>query len=225
MSGSEIVVIQCAGSKRSNAGYLRHPDGRKVLFVARPDCAPQNGQYTYDHPDGNCDTGEAWREKLLRYNDLYKNTPGNNPLGLLPAWKLYQNPVYAHLEERYGLERLYILSAGWGLIKADFLTPNYDITFSNNGELYKRRYNGDPYRDLRMLPDYAANSVVFFGGKSYIKLFCSLTEHVKGTRHVFYNSHTEPDAPGCELIKFDTNTKTNWHYECVQAFMNGKIRI
>ena len=40
-----------------------------------------------------------------------------------------------------GLDRLYILSAGWGLIPGDFLTPNYDITFSaaQNVQRFKRR--------------------------------------------------------------------------------------
>ena len=50
--------------------------------------------------------------------------------GLLPAWQLYENPVYELLKNHCGLKRLYILSAGWGLITAGFLTPCYDITFT-----------------------------------------------------------------------------------------------
>jgi hypothetical protein len=61
---------------------------------------------------------------LQEYNAL----PGNNPLGLYPAWRLYENRSYEGLVDRFGVDNLYILSAGWGLISAAFLTPNYDIT-------------------------------------------------------------------------------------------------
>ena len=224
MNGSPIIVIQCAGSKQSHAGCFRLRNGGEVLFVANPDKAPPD-KYTYAHPDGPADTGETWRKQLLRYNDLHKDAPGDNPLGLLPAWQLYMHPIYAHLAKKYGPEHLYILSAGWGLIRADFLTPNYDITLSNKGESYKRRRKRDAYDDWRMLPEDTADSVVFFGGKSYIKLFCALTERVKGPRYVFFKSRNALDAPGCHLRKFDTSTRTNWHYECARAFMDGKVGI
>ena len=225
MNGSPIIVIQCAARKRSRAGRLRLRSGREVLFVDNPANAPQDGSYAHAHPDGPADTGETWRKQLLRYNDLHKDVPGDNPLGVLPAWRLYKHPIYARLAAEHGPERLYILSAGWGLIRADFLTPDYDITFSNNTEPYKRRRKRDAYDDWRMLPDDTADPVAFFGGKSYIKLFCALTGRVKGPRYVFFNLRNAPDAPGCHLRKFDTRTKTNWQYECAGAFMDGKVGI
>ena len=82
---------------------------------------PHDARYVYAHPDDLSDSGITWRERLLRYN----RQPGTNPLGLLRAWELYQNAVYSRLVRTYGIERVYILSAGWGLITADFLTPNY----------------------------------------------------------------------------------------------------
>lgn len=228
MNASPIIVIQCAAGKRSYAGCLRFRNGREALFVAKPANVPQDGPYAYAHPDGVADTGETWRTQLLRYNELHKDATGENPLGLLPAWQLYSHPVYAQLAVKYGTERLYILSAGWGLIRADFLTPGYDITFSSSAsgaENYKRRRERYAYNDWRMLPDNSANPVVFLGGKSYVKLFCALTGRVRGPRYVFYNSGSAPDAPGCHLRKFDTRTRTNWHYECAQAFMDGRIGI
>ncbi len=227
MNNSPIIVITCAGSKQSHAGCLRLRSGREVLFVSDPDKAPQDGPYAYKHPDGLADTGETWREQLWRYNERHKDAPEDNCLGLLPAWKLYRDAIYARLAKKYGAERLYILSAGWGLIRAEFLTPNYDITFSNNAEPYKRRHqrDRDAYDDWCMLPDDTADPVVFFGGRSYIKLFCALTERVKGPRHVFFNSLYVPDAPSCHLQKFDTSTKRNWHYKCASAFMDGKVGI
>ena len=85
-----IVVIQCAGRKQPNAGHLQNNDGRKVMFVAKPNNAPKDVPYAYAHPDGSDDAGEPWREKLLRYNDTHRGDAGANPLGLLPAWQLYQ---------------------------------------------------------------------------------------------------------------------------------------
>jgi len=216
-----IVVIQCAARKKPNAGYLLRPDGRKVLFVADPDSTPANAAHAYVRPDDIADTGESWRAKLLRYNDA----PGNNLLGLLPAWQLYENRTYKLLADKYGLDHLYILSAGWGLIAADFLTPAYDITFSPSADSFKRRRKKDRYDDLCMLPADTAEPVVFFGGKDYVSLFCSLTERIKGQRHVIYNSANAPDAPGCLLKRYNTTTRTNWHYECAKAFIAEEIGI
>ena len=225
MNGSPIIVIQCAGRKRSSAGCLRLRIGRKVLFVANPDKAPQDGPYAYVHPDDPADTGEMWRKLLLGYNGPHKDVSGNNPLGLLPAWQLYKNRIYARLKAKYGLEHLYILSAGWGLIRANFLTPRYDITFNTTVEPYKCRRGLNGYDDWRMLPDDTTEPIVFFGEESYIDLFCALTRQVKGTRHVFFNSPYEPDAPSCVPRKFDASDEKNWHYECAQAFMDGKVGI
>ena len=89
----------------------------------------------------------------------------DNPLGLYPAYRLYRNPIYERLVDRLGLQNVYILSAGWGLIWADFLTPYYDITFSQSAEGFKRRWKTDRYMDFSMLPDRQGDEIVFFGGK------------------------------------------------------------
>ena len=218
-----IVVIQCAGRKQPNAGHLQNNDGRKVMFVARPELAPDRPDCVYARPDGLADTGLSWREELLRYNEQ----PADNPLGLLPAWRLY-NPrgcsAYELLYEKYGPGNLYILSAGWGLIRADFLTPYYDITFSGQAEKYKRRGKRDEYNDFRMLPSDTTKPVVFFGGKDYVEAFCELTNRVQGTRHVFHKARDVPEAPGCQSHRFDTKTR-NWHYEAACAFAEGRVGI
>ena len=81
------------------------------------------------------------------------------------------------------------------------------------------------YDDLRMLPANTTEPVLFFGGKDYVPLFCSLTEHVKGQRVLFYNSANAPAAPGCTLKRFSTTTRTNWHYECANAFIKREVGI
>ncbi len=214
-----IVVIQCAARKKCDAGHLRRRDGRKVLFVAKPGCAPGEDDLLYARPGDLADTGVSWRTELLRYNCA----PEKNPLGLLPAWQLYKNPTYECLYKKYGPNRLYILSAGWGLIPADFLTPNYDITFSTSADKYKRRNKKDRYNDFCMLPTDIAEPVVFFGGKSYVPLFCRLTKHIKEKRYLFYAGE-RPEAPDCELKSFG-DPYTNWQYGCAKAFIKGNISI
>ena len=116
----------------------------------------------------------------------------------------------------------YILSVGWGLIRADFLTPNYDITFSKarNVAPFKRRRHQDTYEDFQ-LPSSAAESIVFFGCRDYIPLFRKLTAKTKGNRTVFYAGRGL-DVPDCTLRRFG-DPFTNWHYQCAQAFVEDRL--
>jgi hypothetical protein len=212
-----IVVIQCAASKRADAGSLRTADGQKVLFVADPgEAPPVRGQH-HARPDDRAEDGRTWREHLVAYN-----RSGSNPLHLSTAFELYENPAYRQLVKKLGVDNVFILSAGWGLIRADFLTPLYDITFSSavrKAAQWKQRRQTDIYDDLRQLPATSTGEIVFLGGKDYVPLFCELTSDVVGERIVFYNSDTPPRAPGCRLERFHTATRTNWHYECARSLM------
>lgn len=92
-------------------------DRRRVIFVADPPSTPIENGCIYARPDNLSDSGNSWREVLLEYNNSV-----HNPLGLRLAYQLYGNRTYGRLVDRFGVEKVYILSAGWGLIKADFLT-------------------------------------------------------------------------------------------------------
>ena len=217
-----IIVIQCASGKQPDAGHLRTCDRRNVVFVANPDAVPAGTGEVHARPDDVSDTGATWRTVLQRYNEKYKVAPETNPLGLLPAWKLYKNPAYRKLACHYGTDRLYILSAGWGLIRADFLTPGYDITFSN-AEQYKQRKPGDFFEDFA-LPEDVEDPITFFGGRNYIPLFCRLTANARGRRTIFYAGKTlhRDAAPGCTLRRYG-KPFTNWHYVCARAYAEGRL--
>jgi hypothetical protein len=111
-----IVVIQCAASKRPHAGHLRTARGVPVEFVADPKVAPADPSLAYARSDDLSDDGTSWRQVLLNYN----KEPEHNPLGLYPGYRLYENNVYTRLVDRLGLQNVYVLSAGWGLVRADF---------------------------------------------------------------------------------------------------------
>lgn len=215
-----IVVIQCAAGKRpERRSLISTTQGKPVHFVADPAAAPLNASVIYARPDDLADNGMSWRQILLEYNHQRER----NPLDLYAAYRLYENKAYVGLVEKFGLKGVYILSAGWGLIPADFLTPYYDITFSPSADDYKRRKKSDRYDDFRMLPDDTEEDIVFFGGRDYLPLFCSLTRGTRTKRTVFFNSAQRPEVTGCTLKRFNTTTRTNWHYECANAFLKGEI--
>ena len=209
------VVIQCAARKRSDAGHLTTEDDKPVLFVANPATAPQRPDILYRRPDDTALSTLSWRDVLVKYNELYGST-NENPLGLLPAWRLYADPAYEYLADRLGEDCLFILSAGWGLIPACFLTPNYDITFAADAEDCKRRRAHERYADFAMLPKDASRPIHFLGGKSYVPLFCRLTEGTSAERIVHYVGEP-PRAPNCRSLRFETARRTNWHYECART--------
>ena len=200
------------------------PQGRSVMFVADPDEAPRGDGFEYARPDDPSEYGgKSWRTVLREYNEH----PAENRDGLLPAWQLYRNPTYGLLAEHLGLDRLYILSAGWGLIAANFLTPKYDITFS-------KARNVDPFQnaggsriatgDLNMLPAAVDHPVVFLGGKDYIRLFCGLTANAGGERTVFYAGRKALRRPVARS-EVTVSPFTNWHYQCAKALMAGTVRL
>jgi hypothetical protein len=109
----------------------------------------------YARPDDLCEDGISWRQVSLKYND----DPCSNPLRLYSAYQFYDNIAYGRLVDRFGLRNAYILSAGWGLIRADFLTPSYDITFSPEADACKRRRETDR-RDRMALAEILSQLVV-----------------------------------------------------------------
>ena len=223
---SVLVVIVCAASKRDDAGAMRRPNGKPVRFVAKPKAMPnevKNPRFDYVHPDDDIDdTGISWRERLEEYNREYAKT-GANPYGLLSAFKLYSNSIYRDLVKHYGAERVFILSGGWGLISAEYLTPQYDITFSTQAEKWKRRGKRDSFRDVCHIPEGFKATIEFFGGKDYARVFAELTQSIECRKIVRYNSTTPLSAPGCELRKYQTSARTNWYYQCARQFIRGEI--
>ena len=217
-----VGVIQCAGTKRSDAGHFVADDGCKVLFVADPAAVPPTSQsLRYAHPDQETPAGHTYRERLERYN---RDNSTDNPWRLLPAWQLYRPRAYSTLVDALGVGNVFILSAGWGLVAADYLLPNYDITFKtdNKADAYKRRRHNDRhYRDFSMLPPDTGKHVFFFGGKDYIALFCTLTANIR-ERTAFFKSDNLPQGVNCRTERYQTSTR-NWHYECVCAFA-AKLR-
>ena len=58
--------------------------------------------------------------------------------------------------------------------------------FSQSADNFKRRRKADRYDDFRMLPDDTEEEILFFGGKDYLPLFCSLTRSAGAVKTAFY---------------------------------------
>lgn len=214
------IVIQCAARKDPAAASFAAPDGRQVFFVAHPGLAPPSLSCVYARPDDLSDDGRTWRARLLAYGSA-----DANPLNLLPGYRLYAHDAYRALVRKFGMSQVFILSAGWGLIPADLLMPNYDITFSASAEPWKRRRQNERYEDFCTMPD-DGGEILFLGGKDYLRLFCRLTTEFTGGKTVLYNSiHCPALPPGFRAVRFETATRTNWHYEGAAALVAGEIGL
>ncbi|MGC3998036.1 MAG: hypothetical protein QM767_11305 [Anaeromyxobacter sp.] len=212
-----LVVIQCASTKQPNAGCLSMTSGAPVIFVARPESAPTGMGVVWARPDDPSDVaGATWRRQLEEANSSRENER------LCRAFELYQPLAFSRLARRFGVERMFILSAGWGLVRSDYRLPRYDITFSKQAEPYKRRLPGDHYADFNQLPAVPDGPVVFLGGRDYLPLFTTLVRSVKGP--VIVPFRCEPsdrvtrasESGPVRLVPYRTTAKTNWHYGCAE---------
>lgn len=213
-----IVVIQCASRKQPGAGHLRMRSGRRVMFVARPEFAPRGGELVWARPDDLSDVaGGTWRLELEA-----ANSAGGGGTGLLRAFELYQPAAFGRLANTFGIANLFILSAGWGLVRGNYRLPQYDITFSKQAEPYKRRQPDDRYQDLNQLPPTPAGPVVFLGGRDYLPLFSALTQSLRAPVIVPFRCEPADRAPGVtqdghlRFVPYRTTAKTNWHYGCAE---------
>lgn len=224
----KIAIIQCAGKKIKNPGNLKASDGRMIKFVANPDKVPPDDHvYHYARPD-ECDSdGISWRQKLLEYNQ----TPNNNPLGLSRAFELYEpkppyTTVYRDLVQCFGVENTYILSAGWGMIRANFLTPDYNITFSSRKDVPKsavRKANDNSYEDFR-LPNDVEGDFIFFGTPKYASLLRETIEQKEFNIFVYRRNDVKMQEQGFKIIDYRTRTSTNWQYECLRYFLESSSK-
>ncbi len=227
-----IVVISCAASKNENAGTIMSKDGKPVKFIAHPEKVPeeerQNGE-CYARPDDRSDTGGTWRERLVAYNNFYRES-FCNPRGLLKASELYKNKTYRELVSEFLAENVYILSAGWGLVKSDFLLPDYDVTFSKSSKIrkaYRRDFGKDTFKDFNQMPPDTKDTVAFFGGKDYVPLFCELTKSLDCRKVVFQDARSSPPPEALGTYEFMNSgvQGMNWYYGAAREFINGDIGV
>ena len=210
------IVMPCAAGKKEEAGYFMSGN-RRVLFVANPALVQASPDVIYARPDDISPEGKTWRQLLSEYNSR-----AENPFNLAHAIDLYENDAYRGLAKKFGMENVFILSAGWGLVSADFRLPQYDITFKKlkGNDAHKTRGKKDAYQDYIHLAKQGEDLVAFVGVKDYLDFFVSMTRGRKSRRIVFYNSGTTPKVEGCEVRRYKTQQRTAWQYSCARELMS-----
>ena len=218
------VIIQCSGSKNGQIWTVSEFDHLQVKFIAhREDCIVSNVTILTRPDDFLPNKTTTWRAYLNEHNRR-----GENPDRLLRAGDLYKPKTYRQLVARMGWENTYILSAGWGLVRSDYLLPNYDITFSNSAERCKRRLMRDRFEDFNhLLRDVNSEkeTICFFGGKAYLPLYYSLTQNLPGRKVIFHKASNPLKVSGYDYLPYKTNRSTNWHYGCAEDFVEGKLNL
>lgn len=215
------IVISCCDSKNGN---LFTYNEETINFVSHVSPALPNNQL-YFHPD------DLIPNENITWRDLIAKQEGDN--NLLPAYNLYRPNIYAALFENFGND-LFIFSAGWGIIRADFELPKYNVTFSKNKNVpvYARRNNDDAFHDFNHLAGILENeSIVLIAGYDYVLPFCQLTANLPNEKIIIYKNQTlinnNPyfNDNSFQFIYYQTNRRTNWHYEFAQRLINNEIEI
>jgi len=218
------VVIRCCSRKLDGAGRLTNDRGDPFDFVAHPALiSTLNSSDRFARPDDQREPSrqESWREYLIR-----STANGQNPDRLVRAGDLYTPPAYRAIVNSYGWENVFILSAGWGLVRSDFLLPMYDITFSAAAEQCNRRKTRDEYQDFNHLLDIVLSHdepVHFFGGNDYLQLYYTMIENIDANHIIHYakgGGITQRDK--YSYFKYRDRSFTNWHYSCVLDFIASK---
>lgn len=202
------AIIQCSSSKR---GQPFRWEGQIVKFVAHPEFCESTGDLLFAHPDDQIPgKPKTWRDLVMDQSAMKT---------CLGATDLYEPPIYGELANELGTENTFILSAGWGLVRGDFRLPYYDITFTTQGvDKSKRRGKKDQFNDFNQLPN-SEDDCVLFSGKAYLPLIYKLTAKYPGMRVCYYKSENIVRDSGIEYCYFETNRRTNWHYDAAKCFL------
>ena len=211
LSKNFIVVMIC--SKEKYGANLWYAD-KEIKFKAKAD--RHNNQYLPD--DLLPDKETTWR-KYIYENQTLDKLP-------LKAYELYKDKSYLELHKKFK-KRFYILSAGWGLVRADFRLPNYDITFSSKEKPDPRRiYNCPPYSDFNQLKIKPDEDIIFIGTPDYLNLFFTCTQNLANRKIVYFISNNMPNYPNDTFIyvRYDSKGRSSgWYYSLAKDIIDGII--
>jgi hypothetical protein len=233
MKGNYIPVLVCSSEKIKDWFIYRD---ETIKFFASPDMAPKDFRFTYHGLDDKIrNENRTWRE-------LTVNGQNDPSLNLIKAYHLYKpkafSSIYENLYKKFN-HSFYILSAGWGIIRADFRIPAYNITFSTAPSVpkYAQRSVDDVWPDINHLKEdvdnekYAPDSkIILFAGKDYLPYFRRMTKSIpKKKLIVLYYEKNPAEKEGffynCKYDGFrylyykTTENPRNWHYKAAHNFL------
>jgi hypothetical protein len=215
------VIISCCD--RKNGNQFTH-NKKSINFISKVNEVDSNNAL-YVHPDDLIPNENiTWRE-LIALQEIRDD--------LLPTYDLYRPEIYKSLYQHLG-DDLFIFSAGWGIVRADYKLPKYNVTFSkgNNIPIYNIRNQNNIFNDFNHLENIDINElVVFIAGKEYVQPFCQLTNHLPNKKIIIYknnavlNNNPYLKSHNFKFVHYQTNRRTNWHYEFAERLINNEIEL
>jgi hypothetical protein len=214
--------VLCCSSQKTKDGFCYK--GETVKFVASPQIAPKD-EFTYYKPDDPIPgENKTWRNLVL-------NGQNDPKLDLVPAYHLYKSDIYRAFYREFG-NFFYILSAGWGIIRADFKIPAYDITYSTAPGVPAcvRRKDNYGWKDINHLKEDSVkfdhdSGIILFAGSGYVPPFCDMTQSIPCRKKILYKSQKIGRRQGFVYEYYQTNLKINWYYEAAGDFLNVQKRL
>ena len=206
------VIIPCSGPKKTNAPTF-HIKGSPIEFAANPICGRPNQRRPWDPivPGGL----RTWVHCVADYNNLGLLHRADIEAGvgitgqgtLWCAGTLYTNSIYADLIRVLEFDNVYILSAGWGLIRAAVKIPPYDITFSKGQNVPQHAKITVPKRTKGcLLVDAPHGSGIWiFAGNDYVSFLKRIS----------------PIAATSNIETRTDRQRTNWYYKPARDWALG----
>jgi hypothetical protein len=223
-----IIVIQCANRKVPDAPTLIL-NRNAVHFVAQPQ-DEQLDKRPWDQIPGSNTT---WIDCVKAYNEaggampdeyIKLNIGTEDGRQLMQCGSLYEHPVYGELMVARGLRNVYILSAGWGLVRADKFIPNYDVTFSQHGDISVRIAATDRLQCASLSDEIPDNGEInLFISRAYAPYWSHLYGGAAQRTVLHWRLSQElPDGQYGTVIKHDCGKQvTNWQYTAARQFIAG----
>jgi hypothetical protein len=219
------VVIQCAGPKFPGATLALN--NAALNFVGKPWLVPPNGRAPWDIlPESGKRT---WIDSVRDYNsgngalsagDVAARVSVMGQNGLTETGELYRRPIYRQLIHAYGIKNVFILSAGWGLIRADDKIPIYNVTFSNNaGVAHISPADRSRHGTIRNTIN-GNNEIHLFITPQYLRYWVSLFPQSGNRRIILHwrKGQKDPHNWTGNITRHDCPNQRTWPYDAAAQF-------
>lgn len=212
------IVFPCS-SKKNKIPFIHN--NKEICFASQS--VPGTEKKIFATPD------EVIRNENITWRDLISKQENRNDL--TKAYKLYKHEIYKKLYERFKND-LYIFSAGWGIVSAEFMLPNYDITFSDGKNIpdYAKRNKEFQFNDFNHLSGIDKNEIIIFIGLGkYLNSFLRLVGDLPNKKVVFYkdkmfNACAEKGTTkSIQFKRFEGGSNRKWHYLCAEDLINNNL--
>ena len=102
-----------------------------------------------------------------------------------PACELYSESTlfkYAYEYSKIYSDKIFILSAKYGLIDESEIIEPYDLTLNNQNEVFKKNWSERVFKQIQSKFNLDNLEIVFLAGENYRKYLIPLIQNYKNTK-------------------------------------------